>query len=288
MKSRSRIQVAAFFMPRACTSRMKVPAFFVTKQATSNALNITLLGHHDIASLYALDRLITLMPEYDYSILLSGELQQVSAGARRLDELARFDAELCSRFLDGAIRGPVAPQLTAPPPAMLTKPNSSSGRRVLRELQPDLIISVRYRRILHEAAIAIPRHGVINLHSGVLPDYRGVMATFWAMLAGEKEIGTTLHWIVDSGIDTGPILEICRRPTRPDSSYLVNVLGLYADGCNMIARAVRTVAAGQEPAVERQTAKGSYFHTPAADDVRRFEGHGMSLFDGTEEPELRV
>ena len=251
-------------------------------------MNITLLGHHDIASLYALDRVIGLLPEHDFSILLSGEIQTEFAVDRQLAKLAKADSELCRRFLCGEIRGPVASQLTAPPPAALSNPNSPRGRQELIDLQPDLIISIRYRRILHDAAIAIPRHGVINLHSGILPDYRGVMATFWAMLAGEKEIGTTLHWIVDSGIDTGPIIEIRRRVMRPECSYLVNVLGLYADGCEMIAQAVRAIAAGRKPAVERQKAKGTYFRAPASDDVRRFEGHGLTLFDGEEEAEIRV
>jgi len=251
-------------------------------------MNITLLGHQDIASLYALDRLISLMPEHDYSVFLSGEMQTDSAGDRRLDELARFDAELCGRLLVGAIRGPVAPQLTAPTPAALSNPNSPQGQRMLRESRPDLIISIRYRRILRDEAIAIPADGVINLHSGVLPDYRGVMATFWAMLAGEREIGSTLHWIVDSGIDTGPIIEVRRRATRPESSYLVNALGLYADGCNMIAQAVSAIAAGRKPAIQGQTAKGRYFRTPDAEAVRRFEGNGLTLFDGREEAEIRA
>ena len=49
-----------------------------------------------------------------------------------------------------------------------------------------------YRRILKAAAIQIPRHGVLNLHSGLLPAYKGLMATFWATLNGEEEIGCTL------------------------------------------------------------------------------------------------
>jgi methionyl-tRNA formyltransferase len=172
-------------------------------------------------------------------------------------------------------------------PATLSRPNSSQGLCILRDLQPDLIISIRYRRILRDEAIAIPAKGVINLHSGILPDYRGVMATFWAMLAGEKEIGSTLHWIVDSGIDTGPVIESRRRATRPETSYLVNVLGLYAEGCEMIANAVHTIAADRELPFHGQAAKGPYFGAPGTADVRHFEAAGLSLFDGREAAEIR-
>lgn len=250
-------------------------------------MNITLLGHHDIASLYALDRVIALLPEHRYSVLLSGELDGESAGAASLTSLAEADAALCGQFLAGAIRGPVATQLTATPPAVaLSSPNSSQGLRVLEDLQPDLIISIRYRRILREDAIAIPRLGVINLHSGILPDYRGVMATFWAMLAGEKEIGTTLHRIVDSGIDTGPVIGIRRRATRPESSYLSNVLGLYTEGCDMIVDTVREVTEDRELPDQPQHTKGQYFGSPDQSDVRRFEARGLVLFDGREASEV--
>ena len=251
-------------------------------------MNITLLGHYDIASLYALDRVIGLLPGHDYSVLLSSDPQTNPAGDPSLTALARADAELCDRFLSGEIRGPVAPQLTSLPIATLRQPNSPQGCQALRDLEPDLIISIRYRRILREEAIAIPEKGVINLHSGILPDFRGVMATFWAMLAGETEIGTTLHWIVDSGIDTGPILGIHRRATRPERSYLANVLGLYPGGCGMIAAAVGSLAAGHELPAKRQTSEGCYFGTPETNDVRRFEANDLTLFDGSEAAEIRA
>ena len=250
-------------------------------------MNITLLGHYDIASLYALDRIIGLLPDHNYSVCLSGDLQTKSAAGRSLAALARADAELCDRFLSGEFLGPVATQLTARPIATLERPNSPRGRRELEDLEPDMVVSIRYRRILREDAIAIPARGVINLHSGILPDYRGVMATFWAMLAGEKEIGATLHWIVDSGIDTGPIVGFHRVATRPARYYLANVLGLYAGGCDMIAAAVDSLAAGHELAAQQQTAKGRYFGTPETNDVRRFEAKGMALFDGSESAEIR-
>jgi hypothetical protein len=94
----------------------------------------------------------------------------------------------------------------------LPAPNSAEGIAVLRDLEPDLFISVRYRRILKSAAIEIPRYGVLNLHSGLLPQYKGVMATFWAMLNAEAEIGCTLHTIIERN---GAISPICWSSIRP-------------------------------------------------------------------------
>lgn len=243
-------------------------------------MNITLLGHFDIASLFALERVKRSMPEHDYSVFLTGDLKSRGDTDPRLAELATADGQLCEQFIAGALVGQVSEQLVSP--AELTGPNSPEGLSTLAALEPDLVISVRYRRILQPDFIQIPRHGVINLHSGILPDYRGVMATFWAMLAGEPEIGSTLHRIVDAGIDTGPVIEINRSATRPQSSYLANVIGLYAEGCDTIVRATRTLAAGGTLTGAPQVLGGDYFQTPDRDAVDRFESRGLYLFDGRE------
>ena len=248
-------------------------------------MNVTLLGHDDIASLYALNRVMRAMPEHRYSVFLSGELQSQGDTDPRLAKLASADGQLCEQFIAGALVGPVSEQLVSP--AELTGPNSPEGLSTLASLQPDLVISIRYRRILMPEFIRIARYGVLNLHSGILPDYRGVMATFWAMLAGEAEIGTTLHRIVDAGIDTGPVIEIKRRATRPRSSYLANVIGLYAGGCDAVIRATRTLAANADLSGEPQRAGGRYFQAPDPAALDRYESRGLYLFDGREKHEIR-
>lgn len=214
---------------------------------------------------------------------MSGTLEPRSRLPAALERLAKVDAGLCEQYLGEAN---VADELRHA--AELTAPNSPGGLDVLRENNPDLIVSVRYRRILGNDAIAVPRHGVLNLHSGILPDYQGVMASFWAMLNGEPELGTTLHWIVDSGIDTGPIIKISRTRTRPAESYLANVLRLYVDGCVMLANAVTELARGKTVPGELQVAgDGRYFWTPDEAALKRFSAKNLYLTCGTELSELR-
>lgn len=247
-------------------------------------MNITLLGHYDIASLYALDRVMRAMPEHRFSAFLTGDLKSPGDIDPRMAELASVDETLCEAFMSGELAGPVCMDLEGH--RELSRPNSPEGLGALASLQPDLVISIRYRRILRPEFIRIARHGVINLHSGILPDYRGMMATFWAMLAGEPEIGTTLHRIVDAGIDTGPVLEINRRAMRPDASYLSNVIGLYADGCDAVVRAARLLAAGDLLVGEPQMSGGQYFQAPGTDALDRYDKRGLYLFDGRESREF--
>jgi len=241
-------------------------------------LNIVLLGHQDIASLFALNRLVDLSPDHHYTAFNSGELAPKDTVPKALAELALADRALHDQYL---AEFPVTTVLRTA--TELPAPNSPEGLQALAGCDPDLIVSIRYRRILREQAIAIPRKGVLNLHSGILPDYRGVMATFWAMLNEEPEIGATLHWIVDSGIDTGPEIGISRARTRPEESYLANVLRLTIEGCKMMAAAVETVNSRK---IRRNAllamGQGRYYSSPDAVAIERFSAKGLKLVLGDE------
>lgn len=246
-------------------------------------MRIVLLGHDDLPSLYALQRVIEGAPQHRYVAFFSGDLPHPRETPRNLAELARIDARLCARLRKS---GRLAPPLLKA--GNLPQPNTAAGRRALEAVAPDVIVSIRYRRILKEAVIAIPPLGVLNLHSGVLPDYKGVMATFWAMLRGEEMIGTTLHRIVDSGIDTGPIIGVRRLAADYRSSYLANVLRLYGPGCGMVLGALQILEAGKAPETTAQIPGGRYFSTPERADVEQFTARGLELADGRELAEINA
>ncbi len=69
----------------------------------------------------------------------------------------------------------------------------------------DLILTCRFR-LLPPETFSRPKWGAVNLHSSLLPKYRGVHPVSWALVDGQTETGVTLHRI-DAGIDTGPVLE---------------------------------------------------------------------------------
>jgi len=242
-------------------------------------LNIVLLGHQDIASLFALNRLVDLIPNHHYTAFTSGELTPKDPAPDALAALAVADRTLHDQYL---AEFPVADVLRSA--TEWTAPNSPEGLQLLADCDADLIVSIRYRRILREQVIAIPRKGVLNLHSGILPDYRGVMATFWAMLNEEPEIGATLHWIVDSGIDTGPEIGISRARTRPEESYLANVLRLTIEGCNMMAAAIETLSSRKNIKLNapRAVGQGRYYSTPDAEAIECFSAKGLKLVLGNE------
>jgi methionyl-tRNA formyltransferase len=75
----------------------------------------------------------------------------------------------------------------------------------LRTLQPDLIVVAAYGQILPQSLLDIPGHGCLNVHTSLLPRYRGAAPIQWAILNGDPETGVTIMKIVPQ-LDAGDIV----------------------------------------------------------------------------------
>ena len=69
----------------------------------------------------------------------------------------------------------------------------------------DVAVVVAYGRILRAEALAIPDHGMLNLHFSLLPRWRGAAPVSRALMAGDPMTGVTVLRL-DEGLDTGPVL----------------------------------------------------------------------------------
>ncbi len=88
---------------------------------------------------------------------------------------------------------------------------SGKGAEILNEIKPDLIVVVAYGKILPDDCLSFPKYGCINVHASILPKYRGASPIHYAVLNGDSETGVTVQQM-DSGIDTGDILNIIKCP----------------------------------------------------------------------------
>lgn len=75
----------------------------------------------------------------------------------------------------------------------------------LRGLRPDVMVVVGYGKVIPQAIIDIPPHGIVNVHASLLPKYRGAAPIQWAIASGETKTGVTTMRI-NAGLDTGDIL----------------------------------------------------------------------------------
>lgn len=77
----------------------------------------------------------------------------------------------------------------------------------LSDLKPDLIVVAAYGKIIPKKLIELPTYGIINVHSSILPKYRGASPIHAALLNGDTKTGVTTM-MIDEGLDTGDILDI--------------------------------------------------------------------------------
>jgi methionyl-tRNA formyltransferase len=113
----------------------------------------------------------------------------------------------------------------------------------LRRLGPDLIVVVAYGQILPLSILELPRHGCINVHTSILPKYRGAAPIQWAILNGETETGVTIMKM-DQGLDTGPILTQARvRIAVEDNSAALHDK-LAVAGAELLVRTIAEYVSG--------------------------------------------
>ena len=116
----------------------------------------------------------------------------------------------------------------------------------IKDLNPDIIFSINWRRIIPSNIIKIPKCGSLNIHAGLLPKYSGFSPINWAIINDEKEIGITVHYM-DETVDTGDIVlqrKIQVGITDDIKIIFEKVLEIYP---NMILDAINFVEAGKNP-----------------------------------------
>lgn len=97
----------------------------------------------------------------------------------------------------------------------------------LRALRPDVIVVAAYGKILPKALLEIPGTAIINVHSSVLPQYRGAAPINWAILNGDEETGVAVQYMVEE-LDAGDLLLVKHTPIDPeeDASQLYDRLAI--------------------------------------------------------------
>ncbi|MGO1599659.1 MAG: methionyl-tRNA formyltransferase [Brachybacterium sp.] len=118
-----------------------------------------------------------------------------------------------------------------------------SVQQQLRDLAPDVAPVVAYGTLIPQAALDIPRHGWVNLHFSLLPQFRGAAPAQRAVLAGQRETGMSVFHI-EQGLDTGDILT-----TAPTTIGEFETAGellerMAEDGASVLLRALDALEGG--------------------------------------------
>ena len=134
--------------------------------------------------------------------------------------------------------------------------------RLVEELAPELIVVAAYGRILPEDILNTPPYGSINVHSSILPKYRGAAPINWAILNGDSVTGVTIMYMAKE-LDAGDVI-LCRETAiDPDEDAQTLTARLAALGADALAEAVERLHDGT--AVRTPQDHSAYTYAPMLD-----------------------
>ncbi len=119
----------------------------------------------------------------------------------------------------------------------LWRVNDEHARKDLEALQPDAVVMASFDQIIGARALAIPRHGWLNIHPSRLPLYRGPEPVYWTLADGAAEAGITLHRAAPR-FDAGPVLAQRVVPVAPDDTAGTLTHKLCAAGVEALPEAL--------------------------------------------------
>ncbi len=90
--------------------------------------------------------------------------------------------------------------------------NAPEAVDILRGADADLGVGISWLHMLDEEVIGSTRAGILNIHGGLLPMYRGNACGNWAILNSESRMGVTVHLMAPGELDSGPIVRQSELP----------------------------------------------------------------------------
>jgi len=137
------------------------------------------------------------------------------------------------------------------------KIRSDEGLELLKSLEPELIVVVSYGQILPKSVLELPKHGCINVHASLLPEYRGAAPIHWSILNGETETGVTTMFM-DEGLDTGDMLLRSNRAIPMDWNVGLLHDTLAEDGAVLLTETLKALEQGTLVRTSQDRKAGSY------------------------------
>lgn len=128
----------------------------------------------------------------------------------------------------------------------------------IRSLEPDILFSFYYRKLIQSPILDIPPNGCFNLHGSMLPRYRGCCPVNWVLINGETKTGVTLHHMTPRA-DDGDI--VCQEKVGIDSEDTAKSLyGKLVDKTTgMLSEILPRIIAGSAPRIPQDHTKATYF-----------------------------
>jgi methionyl-tRNA formyltransferase len=157
-----------------------------------------------------------------------------------------------------------------------TSINSPESLERLSNSRPDILISLAGNEIFKKQLISLAPMGCLNVHTALLPEYRGLMPSFWVLLNNEEKTGVSVFF-VDEGIDSGPIIK--QRKVEIDTNVQDKLIRKTKTiGVDLVIDAIDDIANNRVKLIDNPDCDSSYFSFPKREDVKKFYNLGKRFF----------
>ena len=135
----------------------------------------------------------------------------------------------------------------------------------IRAGRPDALVVAAYGQILSPELLTLAPLGAINVHASLLPRHRGPAPIQWTILLGDRRAGVTIMQM-DTGVDTGPILNQQSIPVASDETARLLQASLAALGAGLLVATLTELSEGRNPSVPQAEAGATYARRPTPED----------------------
>ena len=154
--------------------------------------------------------------------------------------------------------------------------NNKSSLKLIKSFDPDLLVSILGNQIFKKDLISLAPKGCINLHTSLLPKYRGLMPTFWVLKNNEQHTGVSVFF-VDEGIDSGPII-LQKKIEIKNMSQSELIKATKHLGMELIAESINLISQDKVKLISNADSKMTYYSFPSSNDVKEFLRSGKKFF----------
>ena len=137
------------------------------------------------------------------------------------------------------------------------KMKDGTALAIVQELKPELIVVAAYGRILPEEILQAAPYGAINVHSSILPKYRGAAPINWAILNGETVTGDTIMYMAKE-LDAGDIIRCAETAIDPDEDAQELTARLAELGAKTLVDVVADMSRGTVERTPQDHSRSTY------------------------------
>lgn len=150
---------------------------------------------------------------------------------------------------------------------------------LIKQYNPDLIVVVAYGMIIPKNIIEIPKYGIINVHSSLLPKYRGAAPIHAAILNGDDKTGVSIMYI-DEKLDEGDVILTLETPIYEEDNLGTLHDRLKVLGAKGVAEAIKLMNNNEVNAVKQDHSKATFVKPIKKEETRiDFNDDSRTIFN---------